>query len=64
MLLFINAGIVFVISLTVSMWYFNQQGANIFKSIYYLIRYHIGSIALGSFIIFTLKTIKAMVDKA
>ncbi|CAB4064680.1 SLC44A1 [Lepeophtheirus salmonis] len=54
-----------VIAGAISKWFFSRNKSNlkspILKSIYILLRYHLGSVALGSFIIALIKFIRAIV---
>jgi hypothetical protein len=66
---FVLAATQFIISSSVCLWYFSQgtgQSASgtIRKSIYRLVRYHIGSIAFGSLIIAIIQMIRIMLSYA
>nr|XP_040569500.1 choline transporter-like protein 1 [Lepeophtheirus salmonis] len=54
-----------VIAGAISKWFFSRNKSNlkspILKSIYILLRYHLGSVALGSFIIALIKFIRAII---
>lgn len=53
----------FIIIGTVMYWYFRQRGTenNVLKSVYILFRYHLGTVALGSFLIALCNVIKEII---
>jgi hypothetical protein len=51
----------FIVASTVCFWYFSRESSSfaiIFKSTYYAFRYHLGTLALGSFLLSFLKLLK------
>lgn len=51
----------FIIACTVSIWYFTREKAGyraIFRSVYYSIRYHLGSLAFGALLLSLVKLVK------
>ncbi|CAD8120069.1 unnamed protein product [Paramecium sonneborni] len=59
----------FIIGCSVCIWYFNQgpgqsYTGNLFQSIYWAFRYHLGSLAFGSFILAVVQFIRLMLEYA
>lgn len=57
----------FILGASVCFWYFNQgpgqsYTGNLFKSIYWAFRYHLGSLAFGSFILAVIQFIRLMLE--